>query len=68
MADERRTFARGRGLAAWLTLVSRQVTTGGKPRLVGIFKRRNCYLRKLPIHGVRGVFTMLSKREAPLGR
>jgi len=33
------TFARGRDLAAWLGLVSRQVTTGGKPRLVGVTKR-----------------------------
>jgi len=30
------TFGRGRDLAAWLGLVPRQVTTGGKPRLVGI--------------------------------
>src|SRR3954465_4112845 len=35
------TFARGRDLAAWLGLVSRQVTTGGKPRLLGITKRGN---------------------------
>jgi transposase len=32
------TFARGRDLAAWLGLVPRQITTGGKPRLVGITK------------------------------
>jgi transposase len=30
------TFARGRDLAAWLGLVPRQATTGGKPRLLGI--------------------------------
>src|SRR6516225_450538 len=35
------TFARGRDLAAWLGLVPRQVTTGGKARLVGITKRGN---------------------------
>jgi transposase len=35
------SFARGRDLAAWLGLVPRQVTTGGKPRLVGISKRGN---------------------------
>ena len=29
-----RTLARGRDLAAWLGLVPRQITTGGKPRLV----------------------------------
>jgi transposase len=38
------TFARGRDLAAW---VPRQVTTGGKLRLLGISKRGNKYLRKL---------------------
>src|ERR1700719_236119 len=37
---EGETFARGRDLAAWLGLVPRQITTGGKPRLVGITKRR----------------------------
>lgn len=31
-----RTFNRSRNLAAWLGLVPRQVTTGGRPRLVGI--------------------------------
>src|SRR5215208_3518242 len=41
------TFARGRDLAAWLGLVPRQVTAGGKPRLLGIPKRGNKYLRKL---------------------
>src|SRR3954452_17251810 len=47
------TFARGRDLAAWLGLVPRQVTTGGKPRLLGISKRGNVYLRRLLIHGAR---------------
>jgi len=37
-----RTFARGRDLAAWLGLVPRQATTGGKPRLLGITKRGTC--------------------------
>jgi len=40
-------FDRGRDLAAWLGLVPRQITTGGRPRLVGISKRGNKYLRKL---------------------
>ena len=34
-----RTFERGRDLAAWLGLVPRQMTTGGKPKLLGITKR-----------------------------
>lgn len=64
---EGETFARGRDLAAWLGLVPRQITTGGKPRLVGITKRGNCYLRKLLIHGARAVLPTLSKSETPLG-
>jgi transposase len=62
-----RTFARGRDLAAWLGLVPRQATTGGKPRLLGISKRGNCYLRKLLIHGARAVMPTLAKSATPLG-
>jgi hypothetical protein len=47
--------------------VPRQITTGGKPRLAGITKRGNCYLRKLLIHGARAVLPTLSKSETPLG-
>ena len=42
-----------RQVAAWLGLVPRQATTGGKPRLLGITKRGNVYLRTLLIHGAR---------------
>jgi transposase len=61
------TFARGRDLAAWLGLVPRRVTTGGKPRLVGITKRGNTYLRKLLIHGARSVLPGLAASATPLG-
>ena len=47
------TFSCGRDLAAWLGLVPRQATTGGKPRLLHISKRGNGYLRMLLIHGAR---------------
>jgi transposase len=60
-------FARGRDLAAWLGLVSRQVTTGGKPRLVGISKRGNKYLRKLLIHGARAALPRIAASATPLG-
>ena len=40
------SFDRGRDLAAWLGLVPRQFTTGGKPKLLGISKRGNKYLRR----------------------
>jgi transposase len=63
-----RTFRRGRDMAAWLGLVPRQMTTGGKPRLLGISKRGNRYLRKNLIHGARAVLPYLVERETPLGR
>src|ERR1700709_1136792 len=47
------TFQRGRDLAAWLGLVPKQMTTGGKPKLLGISQRGNRYLRKMLIHGAR---------------
>jgi transposase len=62
-----RTFARGRDLAAWLGLVPRQATTGGKPRLPGISKRGNGYLRRLLIHGARAALPSLSGRGTTLG-
>jgi len=61
------TFARGRDLGAWLGLVPRQATTGGKPRLLGITKRGNTYLRTLLIHGARAAMPSLSKSATPLG-
>jgi transposase len=61
------TFARGRDLAAWLGLVPRQATTGGKPRLLGITKRGNKYLRKLLIHGARAALPRLANSGTPLG-
>jgi len=59
------TFARGRDLAAWLGLVPRQVTTGGKPRLVGITKRGDKYLRKMLVQGARSAF-MCTRRYSTL--
>jgi transposase len=43
----------GRQFAAWLGLVPRQHSTGGKERLVGISKRGDSSWRKLLIHGAR---------------
>ena len=60
-------FARGRDLAAWLGLVPRQATTGGKPKLLGISKRGNKYLRKLLIHGARSAMAPLLASATPLG-
>jgi transposase len=46
-------FKNGRQLAAWLGLVPREHSTGGTPRLLGISKRGDRYLRKLLVHGAR---------------
>lgn len=61
------TFGRGRDRAAWLALVPKQLSTGGKPRLLGISKRGSVYLRKLLIHGARAALPPLSKSETTLG-
>jgi transposase len=61
------TFRRARDLAAWLGLVPRQATTGGKPRLLGITKRGNTYLRTLLIHGARAALPSLLASATPLG-
>lgn len=50
-----RNFKSGRQLAAWLGLVPRQHSSGGKPTLLGISKRGDTYLRTLLIHGARAV-------------
>ena len=62
-----RTFGRGRDLAAWLGLIPRQATTGGKPKLLGITKRGSKYLRKLIIQGARAALPLLSRTATPLG-
>ncbi len=48
-------FKNGRELAAWLGLVPKQHSTGGKSTLLGISKRGESYLRTLLIHGGRSV-------------
>jgi transposase len=61
-------FGRARDLAAWLGLVPRQATTGGKPKLLGISKRGSRYLRKNLIHGARAVMPRLAATNTHLGR
>lgn len=60
-------FSKGRDMAAWLGLVPRQHSTGGKPRLLGISKRGNTYLRTLLIHGARAALPHLAARDDALG-
>ena len=57
-----KSFKNGRQLAAWLGLVPRQHSSGGKPRLLGISKRGDAYLRTLLIHGARAVIGQAAKR------
>lgn len=56
------SFKNGRQLAAWLGLVPRQASSGGKQRLLGISKRGDTYLRTLLIHGARSVLLSLKRR------
>ncbi|MGY6256822.1 IS110 family RNA-guided transposase [Paraburkholderia fungorum] len=53
-------FRNGRHLAAWLGLVPRQHSSGGKSQLYGISKRGDKYLRTLLIHGARSVLIRVS--------
>ena len=55
-------FKNGRQLAAWLGLVPRQHSTGGKSTLLGISKRGDCYLRTLLIHGARAVIRQAERK------
>jgi len=48
-----KAFKSGRHVSAWLGLVPKQHSTGGKPVLLGISKRGNTYLRTQLINGAR---------------
>ncbi len=56
-------FRSGRAMAAWLGMVPRQRTTGGRVVLLGISKRGDTYLRTLLIHGARAVLRVAHKRD-----
>jgi transposase len=57
-----KSFKNGRQLAAWLGLVPRQHSTGGKSTLLGISKRGDTYLRMLLIHGARSVIRVAERK------
>lgn len=50
-----KNFQSGRQMAAWMGLVPRQHSSGGKPTLLGMSKRGDAYLRTLLVHGARAV-------------
>jgi transposase len=54
-----KVFHNGRQFAAWLGLVPRQISSGGKTNLLGISKRGDTYLRTMLIHGARSVLLHL---------
>lgn len=62
-------FKNGRHLAAWLGLVPRQYSSGGKSKLYGISKRGDTYLRTLLIHGARSMLRYVRRsRDCPARR
>jgi transposase len=63
-----RDFKNGRQFAAWLGLVPRQYSTGGKTRLGHITKRGDPYLRTLLVMGARAVLQSAARSQDPLSR
>jgi transposase len=59
-------FGKGREFAAWLGLVPREHSTGGRQKLLGISKRGNAYLRRLFVQGARAVLQQRSKQSSGL--
>jgi transposase len=57
-----KSFENARQLAAWLGLVPRQHSSGGKQVLLGISKRGDSYLRTLLIHGARAVIRVAERK------
>jgi transposase len=60
-----KNFDNGRQLAAWLGLVPRQHSSGGKAKLLGMSKRGDAYLRTLLIRGARSVIYRVTQRNDP---
>ena len=61
-------FVNGRHFSAWLGLVPRQHSSGGKDTLLGISKRGNAYLRTLFIHGARSVLRCVGTKADRFSR
>jgi transposase len=59
-------FRKGREFAAWVGLVPREHSTGGRQKLLGISKRGNSYLRKLFVQGARAVLQFREKQSSGL--
>jgi transposase len=61
-------FKSGRALSAWLGLVPRQYSSGGKTRLGSITKRGDRYIRKLLVFGARAVLSNYKSRRTKIPR
>lgn len=57
-----KNFKNARQLAAYLGLVPRQHSSGGKDKLLGISKRGDGYVRSLLVHGARAVISHINRR------
>ena len=62
---DRSCFKNGRQFAAWLGLVPKQRSSGGRARLFGISKRGDRYLRTLMIYGARAALSRASGKQDP---
>jgi transposase len=67
IAPPAETFAKGRDFAAWLGLVPKQASTGGKQKLGAISRMGERTLRRLLIIGSSAVVLQASRRGAPKG-
>ncbi len=56
-------FKNGRHFAAFLGLVPRQISSGGRNRLLGITKRGDSYIRQVLVHGARSVVSCANKKK-----
>jgi transposase len=61
-----KSFKNGRQVSAWLGLVPKQNSTGGKTVLLGMSKRGDSYLRTLLIQGARSVIYALQRKKEPV--
>lgn len=58
-----KSFKNGRQVSAWLGLVPKQNSTGGKTVLLGMSKRGDSYLRTLLIQGARSMICAAQRKE-----
>jgi transposase len=61
--DKGQEFSNGRHLAAWLGVVPKQHSTGDNPRLLGMSKRGNTYLRTQIINGARSALRHVGNKN-----